>query len=77
MDKYISESVNREQQKSDIFMREVKEIIDETDKKIERLRRALEKYGLHEEGCGVECEINQGVISEYCTCGLSQALKER
>ncbi len=43
MDKYISKSVNREQQKSDIVMREVKEIIDEKDKEIGRLMEEKER----------------------------------
>jgi len=49
----------------------------EQNKKMEQLREALEKYGIHKEGCGVECEIDQGLISEYCTCGLSQVLREK
>lgn len=41
-------------------------------KKIERLRKALEKYGTHLFNCGLNKE---GYIESVCTCGFEQVLK--
>ena len=61
MNKYISESVNREQQKSDVFMREVKEIIDEKDKEIERLEKEKEREAKRND---LEIALNVKLIDE-------------
>ena len=44
---------------------------------IERKNEALKKYGLHKEGCDIECYYEEPIYSDKCTCGLSQALKEK
>ncbi len=43
---------------------------DETDKEIERLRKALDIYGEHRVGCEFI------LYSAKCTCGFEQALME-
>jgi len=46
---------------------------------IERLRKALDKYGGHRSNCDV---VNYNLVQiypnihRYCTCGFEQALKE-
>ena len=47
---------------------------EESRKEIERLKKALEKYSVHNCECGVYASDND---EDYgiCTCGLQQALK--
>lgn len=49
------------------------ELLDE----IERLRKALEKYGLHLDDCDVYGNYGDELDPEICNCGLQQALKEK
>jgi hypothetical protein len=44
-------------------------------KTIELLRKALKKYGLHKEGCDIECHHGEPIDSDNCTCGLSKAIQ--
>ncbi len=44
---------------------------------IERLKEYLKKYGLHKEGCGIECYHGEPIDSYKCTCGFTQALKDK
>ncbi len=50
------------------------EYVIETDKKIERLLKDLQKYGKHHHSCRL---IIGGSAYERCTCGFNQALEEK
>ena len=43
---------------------------DKKDAEIARLRKALERYGLHEESCPIVDESGD----RFCTCGFDAAL---
>lgn len=43
---------------------------------IERLREAVEKYGIHLEYCDFYGNYEDDLEPRICTCGLQQALKD-
>ena len=55
---------------NDVTFNDVTMRSDKNDAEIARLRKALQKYGRHEETCPIVDEAGDS----FCTCGFSAAL---